>query len=164
VTKSSDFSPGIIYLFHTRRLTQREQHCSYHSNMIGVIGKTTNHNVFRAFQGDLQRPPIRYRGVRRRPASIGAPRPRFEIIESSGALSGSIFHHVRPSLAKLRPSVVRTSSLPSQNCHDFLQHSSNNWPRMLDLRISTELVDNLVEKKRLRIGYPDPSGGLLRFA
>ena len=59
VTKSSDFSANsekpssaIIYLFHTRRLAQREQHCSYHSNMIGVIGKTTNRNVLSALPLD----------------------------------------------------------------------------------------------------------------
>jgi hypothetical protein len=59
VTKSSDFSgsperpgPGTTYSLHTRRLTQREQHRSYHSNMIGVVAKTTNSNVFSALPFD----------------------------------------------------------------------------------------------------------------
>ena len=44
---------GVIYLFHTRRLTQRERHGSYYSDMIGVAGKTTNSNVFSALPLDL---------------------------------------------------------------------------------------------------------------
>ena len=44
---------GVIYLFHTRRLTQWERHGSDYSNMIGVAGKTTNCNVFSASPVDL---------------------------------------------------------------------------------------------------------------
>jgi hypothetical protein len=44
--------PGIIYSLHPRRLIQREQHRSYHSNMIGVVAKTTNSNVFSALPFD----------------------------------------------------------------------------------------------------------------
>src|SRR5215831_2468249 len=41
-----------IELIDTRRLTEREQHRSYHGNMIGIVGKTANRNVFSALPLD----------------------------------------------------------------------------------------------------------------
>src|SRR5215467_16292964 len=41
-----------IELIDTRRLTEREQHRSYHGNVIGIVGKTANRNVFSALPLD----------------------------------------------------------------------------------------------------------------